>query len=148
MITLNNCLKEYNGIQFIFAEEADALIKKYNRANRKQNDNIEYMLDEDKRNLFKITRDKKDWCGDFIVKVATREEFNEFRNKNTQSNRITELEILTKNLTDFCSTYDMRLGQIIDVLIKNNPEIDLFNIENKNLNLLLEKFKNSSIVQG
>jgi len=152
MLTLSSCLKEYKGIQFVLVEEAEQLVEKYCRANRNINNNVEYMLDDKKKNLLKITRDANGWCGDWSAKVATEKEYKDAIEETDMEirrhTRITELKNLTKNLENFCSTSDMRLGQIIDVLMKKKPEIDLFNIENKDLNLLLEKFKNNSITQG
>jgi len=73
---LNEMVKEYRGIQFIFIDEAKELCKVYSRKNRKKNNQVEYMLSEDEKQLFKIARGglvAKDWCGDFIVSVTTEE---------------------------------------------------------------------------
>ena len=73
---LNEIVKEYRGIQFIFIEEAKELCVEYSRKNRKKNNQKEYMLNDAQTELFRITRgpiNPKHWCGDFVVKVTTKE---------------------------------------------------------------------------
>jgi len=73
---LNEIVKEYRGVQFIFIEEAKELCSQYSRKNRKKNNQVEYMLNDAETELFRITRgptNPKDWCGDFVLSVTTKE---------------------------------------------------------------------------
>ena len=82
MKTLKDYGKEFNGIHFIYIEEAEDLIKNFNRKNRKINNNIEYKMNDAKTQLYSITRDTNGWCGDFIINVTTKEEYLKALKKN------------------------------------------------------------------
>lgn len=70
---LNDIAKKYNGIDYIFIEEAEELVNIFSKKNRKVNNQIEYQLSDDKKSLYSITRDSKNWCGDFLINVTTPE---------------------------------------------------------------------------
>jgi len=75
---LNEMVKEYRGIQFIFVEEARELCEVYSKKNRKKNNQVEYMLDDAEKHLYRITMGpikKTDWCGDVVINVTTKEEY-------------------------------------------------------------------------
>ena len=74
---LNDIAKRYKGIDYIFIDEAKTICKEYSKKNRKKNNQVEYMLSDDNRRLYIITRGglvAKDWCGDFIMNVVTEKE--------------------------------------------------------------------------
>ena len=78
---LNDIAKRYKGIDYIFIEEAKTICKEYSKKNRKKNNQLEYMLSDDNRRLYTITRDnhhgKPLWCGDFIMNVVTEKQLKQ-----------------------------------------------------------------------
>ena len=91
MKTLGETIKEYNGVRFIFVDEAKELCKIYSKKNRKKNNQIEYMLSDNEKQLYSITRDthhgKPLWCGDFIVNVTTDEVLAEAKSLDISSEK-------------------------------------------------------------
>ena len=74
-IKLADKLKIYKGIPFLLEEDAIELTEHFNRKNRKINNDTEYLLSDNKKEFYSVTRDKngnrESWCGDFICKVVT-----------------------------------------------------------------------------
>ena len=58
--------KEYNGIYYILLEDAEAVVKEFGK-NR-------YEISENKKGLYKITKDKNGRCGDFLLSIPTEED--------------------------------------------------------------------------
>ena len=75
MKTLNDYSKQYKHIHFIYIEEAEDLVKNFSRKNRKKNNEVEYQMNDAKTELYKITRGNGDWCGDMMVNIVTKEEY-------------------------------------------------------------------------
>ena len=76
---LQDLIQNLNGVEFIHEDEAIKLCEFYSKKNRKVNNNVEYSLHTDKhRNrkmIYSITRMSGEWCGDFLINVATKEEY-------------------------------------------------------------------------
>jgi len=76
---LQNMVQNLNGVEFIHEADAIKLCEFYSRKNRKKNDNVEYKLHTDehrkRKMIYIISRSGSDWCGDFIINVATKEEY-------------------------------------------------------------------------
>ena len=61
--------KEYKGIYYILLEDAEAVVKEFGK-NR-------YEISENKKGLYKITKDKNGRCGDFLLSIPTEEDLKE-----------------------------------------------------------------------
>lgn len=61
----------------------------------------------------------------------------------TKEQRQDELEDLIDTIELFCHRNDIRLGQLIHIIQFSNPEMDLFTVENKELENLVLKLINN-----
>jgi len=78
---LQDIIQHLNGVEFIHEADAIKLCEEYSRKNRKINNGVEYSLHTDahrkRKMIYIIHRTGSDWCGDFIINVATKEEYEE-----------------------------------------------------------------------
>ena len=58
--------KEYKGIYYILLEDAEAIVKEFGK-NR-------YEISDNKKGLYKITKDRNGRCGDFLLSIPTEED--------------------------------------------------------------------------
>jgi hypothetical protein len=73
---ITQTLEQFPTIEFIYIADALALTKEYSRKNRRKNNQIEYQLSDNEKQLYRITRGgmiPTDWCGDFVINVTTPE---------------------------------------------------------------------------
>jgi len=81
-MSLNDYSQELNGIHFILLDDAKKVCEFFSKKNRKKNNQAEYMLSDDEKHLYVISRTPPGscypagWCGDHLLKVATQSEFD------------------------------------------------------------------------
>ena len=68
MKTINELAKRHEGIYYILLEDAEELVAEHGKN--------KYEISEDKKSLYRITKDKNGRCGDFILSIPTQEDLD------------------------------------------------------------------------